>query len=350
MYHKPLMKFVIVFILLALLLVSISIAKSKDNDTGTRHADEQALVQDMVNLIQKISIKRAGDQTVKRFNQAKSLGCFSTQFTVHDDIPERFKQGVFAQPKTYDGLVRFANASTFDDGEKDLRGLSIKLSGVEGQSLLANPGIQDFVLNSHPVLFAATPEDFLSFIKAQDEDNIFWYFFNPTDSHLKSLYILLKARDKPNSPFDIRYWSTTPYQLGKNNKPIKYSVKSCASIKSDDPEEYHQNYLREAMHKHLQQTPVCFDFMLQEQTNNDDMPIEDTSVLWDEDESPFIKVASFSFIQQEFMSKKALNECEKVDFNPWHTIAEHKPLGRMNYVRKEIYIELSKFRREQNNP
>ena len=344
--HKKILWLVLIVAVLAYLFAP----KLQGQQLGQEQfqGNEDALASEMAEWIRKVKEQRHPEGTMKRFNQAKSLGCFNAKFTVLNDIPARFKHGVFANASSYQALVRFANASTFDDGEKDLRGMSIRVFDVSGQVLWGQPGLQDFVLNSYPALFAASPEAFLKFIQAQYHDSVLWYFLNPMDSHLGALMILLKARDRPHSPFDIRYWSTTPFRLGSPEQAVKYSVAPCSQHRSDEPDNHGQNYLRAAMHGHLEQAEVCFDFMVQPQTDPDTMPIEDPSVVWDEEDSPFVPVAQLTFGRQEFLSKQALAQCETAEFNPWQAIEAHKPLGRMNYVRRQIYAELAAYRRAQN--
>ncbi len=307
--------------------------------------NEDALANQMEKVIKQVVLQRNPDGNARRFNQAKSLGCFAATFTVNNDISPTLQQGLFATPATYNAQVRFASASTSDDADKDLRGLSIRVAGVKGKPVWGQSGYQDFVLNSHPVLFAATPEEFLAFAKAQRDDKVIWYLLTPTN--WDSLLILLSARKNPTSPFDIRYWSTTPYQLGRD-QAVKYSVKPCSNYQSKLPDELTNNYLRAAMRSHLENEPACFDFMVQRQTNNDDMPIEDASEEWDEETSPFIAVARLLIDHQPFMTTEALNECEKTAFNPWQSLLAHKPLGRMNYVRKHVYEALAQSRKQPN--
>ena len=307
--------------------------------------NEQQLADEMVDMIIKVSQKRHPKGDVKRFNQAKSLGCFNATFSVYEGIPEALRVGMFANHADYSAQVRFASASTTDDRDKDLRGMSIRVSGVSGTQIWGQSGLQDFVLNSHPVLFADTPETFLKFIHAQHDDSLLSFFLNPFDSHIGALMIILKARDHHTSPFDIRYWSTTPYRLG-DSTAVKYSVKPCHTYRSEHPDELTANYLRASMHSHLQQGQGCFDFMIQRQTDNDTMPIEDTSVEWSEDESPFVPVAQITLNQQEFMTQDALDSCEQVSFNPWQSLEAHAPLGRMNYVRRDVYKKLAEYREQ----
>ena len=225
--------------------------------------------------------------------------------------------------------------------------MSIKLFQVEGGSLWGADGVQDFVLNSYPVLFAATPQDFLSFVEAVQDEKVWKYFVNPR--HFYSLLVVWKGRAQIASPFDIRYWSTTPYRFGeKPSTAVKYSVKPCSSITSKIPDQPAPDYLFDAMKHHLQQVAACFDFMVQFQTDPKAMPVEDASVEWDEDMSPFRTLATITIGDQEFQTKSARQQCERMSFNPWQSLAAHQPLGGINRVRKAVYAELTRFRTEEN--
>lgn len=188
----------------------------------------EQLVAEMNQRIATITRANQANGIIPRFNQAKSLGCLDATFRVHDGLDDALRQGLFAQPASYPARLRFANASQQDDAEKDIRGLSIKLFDVPGQPIWGRPGIQDFLLNSYPALFVGTPEDFLGFIRARQQESMLSFFINPFDSHLKSLWILYKARAVHRNPFAIRFWSTTPFRLGNDdNLAVKYSVTPC---------------------------------------------------------------------------------------------------------------------------
>ena len=102
------------------------------------------------------------------------------------------------------------------------------------------------------------------------------------------------------------------------------------------------------MVKSLGKAPACFDFMVQFQTDPIKMPIENSSVTWNEVQSPFIKVATITIDNQPFRSDERMKSCEAMTFNPWQTIDAHKPLGGINRVRKAVYSETSGFRHSQN--
>jgi hypothetical protein len=39
---------------------------------------------------------------------------------------------------------------------------------------------------------------------------------------------------------------------------------------------------------------------------------------------------------------------KRLSYNPWHSIAEHRPLGNQSRARKRMYLALSTLRHEMN--
>jgi catalase len=310
--------------------------------------DEPQIAAAMIDAIKTISLERYPAGTMKRFNQAKSLGCLNADFHVPEDQPGVLRQGLFARPGHYPAQIRFANASSEDDRNRDLHGMSIKVSGVAGEPLWGEAGSQDFLLNSYPVLFAGTPDEFLAFLQAQRDHSMWKFFINP--ANLDSLWILFQAREKITSPLDIGYWSTTPYRFGSDPAvAVKYAVQPCSTLQSTLPDAAGADYLSRALQQHLAQAPACFDFMVQFQSDPQAMPIEDASVIWDEAAAPLQKVARITIEQQDFAAGQKRAECERLTFNPWQSLAEHRPLGGINRLRKPVYGEIADFRNSQNS-
>ncbi len=322
------------------------------NDKGFAEKDIAQIVVEMSGLIARIARTEAVNNSIPRFNQPKTVAYLDAEFKVHKDIPDELKQGIFAKPKTYPAKLRFANARNWDDSKKDVRGLSIRLANVQGKVLWGEPGLQDFILNSHPALFVATPEEFLDFIQARSEGKLkmLLFFLNPLKPHLKSLLTVLTSQKKHLSPFDIRYWSTVPYRLGEaGNQVVKYSAIPCSDYVTTEVVNPGGNQLRAAVKAHLQEGLACFDFAVQKQVNPLTMPIEDASVIWDEVESPFIPVATITIKNQSVDSPEVLTAGEQSNFNPWQSLAAHEPLGRMNLVRKVVYANAAKLRRKHRH-
>lgn len=301
-------------------------------------ANEEEIAAEMIDLIRSVSLARQKEDAqgvMRRFNQLKTIACVVGEMEVLT-VAEQHRVGLFSKPKSYPVILRFANATKMDDRDADVRGLSIRVMDVDqGQGGM---GIQDFTLNTHPALFAGTPEIFLSFIRATEADRQWWFFI----THPMSLWNGFKGRKNPTSPLSVDYHSATPILFG-TGMAIKYATRSCsatATAVADD----HAEYLRDAL-QHDLQSEQCIDFQVQFQTDVDLMPIEDAAVTWPEDISPFVTLAKIKLPPQTL----EIAECEKMTFNPWNALAQHRPLGGINRVRRQVYDSLGKFRNEHNS-
>ena len=86
---------------------------------------------------------------------AKSHGVLKGTLTVRDGLPDELRQGLLATPRAYPIIVRFSSApgDIQDDRIASLRGMAIKVIGVEGPRLLPGDEVtQDFLLVNDPVL------------------------------------------------------------------------------------------------------------------------------------------------------------------------------------------------------
>ena len=71
------------------------------------------------------------------------------------------------------------------------------------------------------------------------------------------------------------------------------------------------------------------------------MPVEDTSVEWDEEVSQPIPVATLTIGVQDLDSPEGralAEECETMPFSPWNALAEHRPMGGINRLRQAVYL------------
>ena len=159
--------------------------------------------------------------------------------------------------------------------------------------------------------------------------------------------IELEGKRPHGSPLDLRYWSCVPYAFGEG-RAFQYSFVPTAHKRSKVPWSPSDNYLREAMVKLLAEEAVEFDFMIQLQTDADRMPIENASVIWPESYSPWIRVAKLHIPAQRFDSEQQLAFARQISVNPWHCVAEHRPLGNQNRARRYVYLETSKVRQRIN--
>jgi hypothetical protein len=108
------------------------------------------------------------------------------------------------------------------------------------------------------------------------------------------------------------------------------------------------DYLRNAMVRSLANGDVEFDIRLQLQTDSHLMPLENNAVLWPEELSPRISAATLRLPRQKFDSPAQLAFARQLSYNPWHCIAEHRPLGNQSRARRRMYDTLSRLRHTMN--
>lgn len=320
--------------------------------------------EDAIQVIEQISRRQleqnypAGSRPARRDAHAKHHGCVRGEFLVEANLPDELKFGVFKDPgRSFTACIRFSNGSASakqPDSKGDSRGMAIKLMGVEGEKLLEeekHEKTQDFVMINYPVFPIRNNQDYVELFTAIEKSldkSPFKFFFpspNPFKWRLHEFMISWSIRNrKVVSPLEIQYWSTTPYKLGP--RAIKFSVKASPDNTSGRSASSSTNYLREAMVEHLKSKEACFDFLVQFQTDADQMPIEDPTIEW---KSPYQKVATIKICPQTFDSPEQMEFCENLSYTPWHSLPEHKPLGGINRARKQVYESISKLRHKLND-
>jgi hypothetical protein len=306
--------------------------------------DEGAVVSAFVEFLKAASTRHHPTGTMPRFNQGRAAGCVDAEFIVAADLPPELRVGLFAEPWTYPARIRFANASSTSDTDRDVRGMSIKVSRAAEQNLTAGIVDHDFILNSHPVMMVGQTSTFLDLLKAVEEGGIGEGLFFVT--HPRAAAVALASRQHATSHLEIPYWSTTPYLFGPG-RAVKYSVRPVSSRTTALPNPLTDDYLHERLAAHLAHEEVQFDFRVQFQRDSRKMPIEDASVEWREDDSPFLPVARIRIPVQQVDTPGAPS-CETLSFNPWHARAEHRPLGDLNRARREMYRAMAAFRGAQH--
>jgi hypothetical protein len=303
--------------------------------------DEPALTQEFIAFLQEASRRRHPTGTISRFNQARAAGCVDAELIVRDGLGADLAVGLFARARTYAAWIRLANAASASDRDKDIRGLSLRVLDVGGDNLTPGVTVQDFVLNSHPVMMAGDTRQFLDLLKANEAGGLrrAMYFL----AHPRAARTALASRQNPTCHLDIPYWSATPYRFG-SGAAVKYKVVPTSPRRSAMPPVLDDRYLSVALTRHLEEADATFDLQVQFQKDSRAMPIEDASIEWKESESPFRTVARIRIPRQRVDQDDQSGRCEQVAFNPWHCLPEHRPLGNMNRARRDIYRALAALR------
>lgn len=321
--------------------------------------DDPKVFEEMVNLT--VAQMKPVCGHLRRGQHAKATGSVTAEFRIADEIPADLRHGIFREPgRTFSAIVRFSNSQgTFEkDGTGTARGLAIKLLDVVGTRAVPidKDGTQDFLMIDHPVFPFPDPK---AYVETISRKNIPLIGDLVAAAHLillepKELKILSAIKGKHvASPLQIRYWSGTPFWLGPASggpgRAVKYLVVPRQSDRSVAPEhagDLAEDYLTQALVIGLQTHEAVFDFKVQLQTDPEAMPVEDVSVEWKEEDSEPVTVAVLRIPPQKVFGESPLAvdaasalaaQVESMSFNPWHALAEHRPIGGMNRLRKVVY-------------
>lgn len=311
--------------------------------------DTTERITEAMNRFLKVHYENSG-KPAERAGNTKTYGVVRAQFRVEPDLPPELRVGVFRNQREFPAYVRFSGPGplvTPDIDNNGILSIGVKLMDVSGRKLISEERrTQDFLGISSPTFTTPTATENLKLQREIGLGTPVWYFLNPRDPHwLDAIMQGLYAKTHAN-PLELTYHSCVPYRFG-SVRAIKYALRPRLLIRSR-PEPDSDDYLREAMVKTLIMGDVSFDFLIQFQTDAERMPIEHAGVVWGPDESPFIKVASLDIPAQTFDSEAQLAFARNLAFNPWHSIAAHRPLGNQNRARKVIYQETARMRRRIN--
>jgi hypothetical protein len=323
----------------------LKLAEERPLDGEERH------IQDVIDELAKFTRENWLPGAAQRFGNTKTLGVLRGEFAVLPGLPERLRHGLFAEPRTYRAWVRFSGPGPYAPPDVEDLGqvsVAIKVMGVPGPKLMEDEqATQDLILVS-PASFV-TPNirenaKLQRWVRAKAP---LVYFANPFDSHLLHVFMQLLYSPMHANPLEVQYYSNVPFLLGEG-QAVQYSLKPRRRGRTRIPARPSENYLRDAMVKTLAGGDWTFEFMVQVQTDPHRMPIEDATVKWPERLSPYVPVAHLRLPAQRFDSDEQLAFADVLRYNPWHSLAEHKPLGNSNRARRRMYWELSRLRQHMN--
>jgi hypothetical protein len=317
-----------------------------DQALEDREPNEEALIARMEEVLRRKMERDYLPEGTRRDAHPKHTSLLAATFTVKPEVPPELRVGIFAEPRTYRAWVRTSSASgkPQSDAIKDVRGLAIKVVDVPGEKLPESdePHSQDFILLNTPAMPLGTVRLFHDAIYYSTRWSPLLFL---AKMMLTGQGAVLKELDAikilPPSPLEIRYWSTTPYQLGAE-RVVKYSLLPTSGNPTALPERLTDHYLTDAVESRLAREEVTFDFALQQR--RDGMSITDSRPRWDESLSPFVTVATLTIPAQAVRTEEHARLAEALSFSPAHARIEHRPVGSINRARMRIYRALSQFR------
>jgi len=316
--------------------------------------DEEAHLQAIIDAFDAQMRRLWNPGHFERGGNTKTHGVVRAELVVRNDLPEQMRRGLFAEARTYPAWVRFAGPGPYvtpDIDDVGFMSMSIKLMGVPGPKLLDDEQhTQDLLAVSPPTFVTPDTRANDQLQKWSYKNAPTFYFLNFRETHILDSIMQLLWTKTQTSPLEGDYFSCVPYLLGEG-QAMQYAFRTRLRKRTRVPGlpgRPPDNYLRDAMVATLAEQDVEFDILLQVQSDPFLMPIENNAVLWPTKLSPRVPAAVLRIPKQRFDSPEQLAFARVLSFNPWHCIAEHRPLGNQSRARKRMYSELSRLRQQLN--
>lgn len=290
----------------------------------------------------------------ERGGNTKTQGIVRAELRVHDGLPEPLRRGIFARPRLFPAWVRFSGPGPYvtpDIDDVGFMSISVKLMDVPGPKLMAEErGTQD-LFGVSPPTFVTPDVQANAHLQTHSLKNAsLFHFLNFSRPHLLDLVMQGLWIKTQSSPFEAPYFSCVPYLMGEG-QAMQYSFWPTDPRRTPIPRLPRRppdDYLRNAMVGALAAGDVDLEIRVQLQTDPHLMPIENAGVLWPERLSPRVPVATLHIPRQKFDSPAQMAFAKRLSYNPWHSIAEHRPLGNQSRARQRIYLSLSQLRHRMN--
>lgn len=300
---------------------------------------------------------------------AKSHGLLLAKMQVIEGLPPTLAQGLFARAGSYDTVMRLSTipGDLLDDNVSTPRGLAVKILGVEGERLSGseNDRTQDFVLVNGPAFLKSDAKGFLKSLKllaattdkGEGLKKAFSAVARGTEKVIEafggqSATVISMGGQPETNVLGETYYSQAPLLYGQYMckvalVPVSASLTALTKAPVDLTSK--PDGLREAVVAHFDNQGGEWELCVQLCTDVNKMPIEDASVAWPEDDSPYIPVARITAAPQPAWNPERIAALDEgLSFSPWHGLASHRPLGSIMRVRKAVYEQMAAQRMETN--
>ena len=319
------------------------------------------------------SMTREGETTAARYghavrvSHAKSTALLKGELRPLADLPEPYRQGLFASPDPHPVAIRMAQGpgELLKDDVSTHRGMALKVFGAQGPKLPGHDAdTQDFVLATGPVFPNPDAASFLTSMHQLEAGThapeAVKHAVSSTakvlGGALESIGVKSPTLDffghKPHHPLAEPYFSQAAIRYGAYvgkvgvypSSPNLVALADAMIDVGQDPDAF-----RHAVVAFFAREAATFDLRVQLCTDLDSMPVEDASVPWPEDASPYRTVARITVpVQDAYSSARQKYFDDVLSFRPAHSLAAFRPLGSVMRARLQTYVALSEFRHARN--
>jgi len=311
----------------------------------------------------------AAEGHAHRAVHAKGQALLKGRLQIADGLPEELAHGLFAAPGTYEAVMRFSSppAEQLPDTVSTPRAIALKILGVPGERMAESEEqhSQDFLMVNGPAFTSPGPKGFLRSTKllAATTERM------PRTKAVISAALrggerLLEAAgggsgkikgmggEPQTHPMGETFFSQVPFRFGPYVakfclRPVSATLQSLSGAPVENSEDSQRDAIQEALASGRAELvwELCAQLCRDEQT----MPIEDASVEWPQEQSPFIAVATLHVPPQvSWDDAESPGIEDRLAFSPWHALQAHRPLGALNRARR-VVMAASRAHRSQHN-
>ncbi|AJK46704.1 catalase family protein [Burkholderia plantarii] len=332
--------------------------------------DEADTVRELIDALNHIQETTANDYAhAVRSVHAKSHGLLDGELTVADNLPPELAHGVFARRGSYRVTLRLSTnpGDLLDDAVSTPRGLALKIADVDGERLPGSEALttQDFVMVNAPAFSAPTPKAFVRGLKLLSKTT------DRAPGGKKALSAVMRGAERAIEALGTE--SATLKNLGGHPAThiLGETFYTCAPCLygpyfaklamvpvspelvalKDAPVELKDrpDALRDEVQAFFTRQGGVWELRAQLATDLERMPVEDASVVWPEDVSPYVTVATVRVAAQPGWSEaRSAAIDDGMSFSPWHGLAAHRPIGGVMRVRRPAYEQSAAFRERFN--
>lgn len=276
----------------------------------------------------------------------KTLAALHARFDV-GEAPRGLRHGLFAAAGSYDAFVRFSSGAGRAQSDRipDVRGLAVKVLGVAGPKVI--PGLetaatQDFLTILTPTFPFKDPAAFVDIAVAARRGQL--AALGAVLKHhgllglLGALLRLRRALDPSMKSLAERtYFTAVPLRLGPQAVKLRFRP---VDIPPPVPAVGGPDALAVELRARVRASPLSFRLEAQRFVDEARTPIEDPTVEWAESVSPWTPLARLTIPAQAAESRagRALAAyVDRLSFDPWHALVEHRPLGAVMRARAVAY-------------
>lgn len=265
-------------------------------------------------------------------------------------LPAHATHGVFARPGRYDAEIRLSNGDSDRRPDKvpDVRGFAVRMLGVHGPGALGHDtDQQDFVLINFPAFGFPSAEEFYQVVMSSARGPVV-FIGNLVRRHglfggFRELRRILSTFGQRFEGFALQpMYSAAPISCGPYAVKVRIVPGANGGPLAPGAPDYADD-----MRQRLAVQDLTWDLQVHFYVNDTLTPIEDASIRWPEDQTPFITVGRLTVPAQDPNSPEGQALSERINgsnFDPWYALVEHRPLGEAMRARRVTYKQSRKGR------